>query len=893
VKDHLGCFWIATENGVQLINASKSLAAYIEQYTKETLVKQIEVVNQKVYIASNKGISLYNYATKKYSKLYDASMFGNIFKLKNLSGTLWILCSNGAFTIQKDQLIAVKYNQQYGKLFDIVEYMGETIAVTYDPSHLLKFEHGAFSETRYTKDFKTESVAYLTMAVSGDTLVLGGATAYKIIVRHKVVSTNPFPLVSNVFYNFAVWDIAIVQNKIWLALGDTHNLMVGGLLNTNASKLNFNELDKYTQCLYYDKAADNLWVGTLNRGIYILNNISTTIYNGEKKYAQGPVKNSYYLYKDSLIQYFNQNSQNKNIESATYRMPKGCFRALASFGDTSYIFGYSEVFNKTDASGFDLKKKFVFGKLYTQIEKLNNELYCFNLYYPTTIFNIKDYSYRTLGENKIITNVKKCGAAILVHNQGIGFALYTSNGYKKLESPSKGLGNIDDFTFVKNNLVYCLKEDSLFTFKISQNQLTLIDKIGYNGLIEDFKPKWICNDAQYLYLISKNGIIRLNKYNKPEKFYYLGNRELMERPVIDAYDRIVISNGGYTSFINTNEFNRIPKFGSFEVLYQSHTLAGGNLLIQIKNDHFFAENHLLKQVVLMQASDTVYAHYTTGNQFAIPNNLKAGNYSMLLSVESLPLFHSDIVIQLPLLKNPLFYFALALVSLGVLFILLRFWYQERMYKKRLYQNELEMIQQNLNPHFVFNSLNLIYNNILEDDKEVALENLRGFSKLHRNFLERSKEKKVTLQSEIDFIKAYLNMEKLRFIKDIEVEYEIFVDPTVQTEAIFIPPNILQPLIENALKYGILAYKGAEKKGLILQIKAFKKGSIISIENPCNDLSANQDTDYQTNMGLRLVSERIQLYNRELNANIVFESNLPAIEYQYGYRVELLLPHNKH
>jgi LytS/YehU family sensor histidine kinase len=194
-----------------------------------------------------------------------------------------------------------------------------------------------------------------------------------------------------------------------------------------------------------------------------------------------------------------------------------------------------------------------------------------------------------------------------------------------------------------------------------------------------------------------------------------------------------------------------------------------------------------------------------------------------------------------------------------------------------------LIQQNLNPHFVFNSLNLIYSSILEDKKEEALQTVRDFSNLHRSFLERSKEKQVSIASELNFIESYLAIESMRFQENIAINYTINIAPSCDTDAVFIPPNILQPLIENAIKYGILGYQGTEIPAIFIDVLSSNQQVIIAIENPIGE---TVELYKGTGMGLSIVGERIKLFNQERKSNIQILTNQGCSHFQKGYRVTI-------
>jgi LytS/YehU family sensor histidine kinase len=246
-------------------------------------------------------------------------------------------------------------------------------------------------------------------------------------------------------------------------------------------------------------------------------------------------------------------------------------------------------------------------------------------------------------------------------------------------------------------------------------------------------------------------------------------------------------------------------------------------------------------------------------------------------------YNKKISIELPWQQNPLFRILILLLVILALYLFFKNRYNQKKYAKKLINNRLELIQQNLNPHFIFNSLNLIYSSILEDKKEEALQTVRDFSLLHRSFLERSKEKQVSIASELRFIESYLAIESMRFQENIAINHIIAIDPNCDTNAVFIPPNILQPLIENAIKYGILGYQGTEIPVIYIDVQRSKQQVTISIENAIGE---SIDLYKGTGMGISIVMERLTLFNQENKSNIQFLTNQVSKHFKKGYRVAI-------
>lgn len=126
-------------------------------------------------------------------------------------------------------------------------------------------------------------------------------------------------------------------------------------------------------------------------------------------------------------------------------------------------------------------------------------------------------------------------------------------------------------------------------------------------------------------------------------------------------------------------------------------------------------------------------------------------------------------------------------------------------EKKYRFSELKALKSQMNPHFIFNALNSIQDYIVQNQKNLAGDYLGKFADLIRLYLEQSSLKEISLFDEIDTLKRYLELEKVRF--EDKLEYKIDIDKNLPIENIYIPTMLIQPYIENALKHGILHKKG--------------------------------------------------------------------------------------
>lgn len=182
-------------------------------------------------------------------------------------------------------------------------------------------------------------------------------------------------------------------------------------------------------------------------------------------------------------------------------------------------------------------------------------------------------------------------------------------------------------------------------------------------------------------------------------------------------------------------------------------------------------------------------------------------------------------------------------------------------------SELNTLRLQINPHFLFNSLNSIKSYIIKNKTDEAADYLTDFSTLIRSILQKSKEQIVSLKEELDTILLYTKLEQLRFQKKFDFIFEI--SPEINTESVMIPALLLQPYIENAIKHGLSNKK--EKGTLSLIINNLGESIEILINDDgigrkhASELKSNSDG--HQSMGLKINEERLKLLNKIHDWNI--------------------------
>lgn len=177
--------------------------------------------------------------------------------------------------------------------------------------------------------------------------------------------------------------------------------------------------------------------------------------------------------------------------------------------------------------------------------------------------------------------------------------------------------------------------------------------------------------------------------------------------------------------------------------------------------------------------------------------------------------------------------------------------------------EMQSLRLQMNPHFIFNSLNSINCFILENDKESASEYLTKFSRLIRLILENSKTSLVALEREIEALRLYIELEALRFNNCFDSE--INISSCLDAETILVPPLIIQPYVENSIWHGLLHKKG---KGHLI-IEVFISDGRICYKILDNGIGRAKAMELRSKpvsqhkpMGMRITAERIGLQQHD-------------------------------
>ncbi len=176
--------------------------------------------------------------------------------------------------------------------------------------------------------------------------------------------------------------------------------------------------------------------------------------------------------------------------------------------------------------------------------------------------------------------------------------------------------------------------------------------------------------------------------------------------------------------------------------------------------------------------------------------------------------------------------------------------------------EMKVLRTQMNPHFIFNSLNGINKFILESERSKASEYLGKFSKLMRMILQNSQVPLISMETELQSLRLYLELEALRF--NYYFDYKISVPSDLEISSLKVPPLLIQPYAENAIWHGLMPKP--EKGKLDIEITGENDHVYIKICDDgigrANSTKMRRTSDgIHKSMGLQITAERIALFDR--------------------------------
>ncbi len=276
---------------------------------------------------------------------------------------------------------------------------------------------------------------------------------------------------------------------------------------------------------------------------------------------------------------------------------------------------------------------------------------------------------------------------------------------------------------------------------------------------------------------------------------------------------------------------------------------------------------------------------TTRENYLDYPTLPSGNYILEIQATNKfgvksELLKIDFEVEKLLIEKLWFKLLLLLLTLGTIYFYVTKRVnkiKERAREKQVIASKLNEMEQmalrsQMNPHFIFNCLNSIQDYVINSDVKGANKFITDFSRLVRSTLDNSSKRTISIDDEIKYLTNYLTIEQYRF--ENKFTYNIYIDERINLYDNHIPPMLLQPYIENAIRHGI----NNKKDGIgLIQINILKQGNSLICEIIDNGVGRKAAAafkgvniiEYQSK-GMELTAKRIQLLNKNIGEDIVIK-----------------------
>lgn len=490
----------------------------------------------------------------------------------------------------------------------------------------------------------------------------------------------------------------------------------------------------------------------------------------------------------------------------------------------------------------------------------NNHLfvsYIDGLYkYNTQTFNAEEITFNS--KSLLVNTLTKTNGTVWVATQHNGLLKYENNTLKP--SGIKLPENLQINAIYADGLVLWISTDAgLFQYHTKTHQLkSLSAQDGLNTAVNNF-------------LILQNQII----VNLPKAFYTLPKSGTLFKDLKTAKVRV--------EAIKINDRDTVVK-NNYKLPHNYNKIG-----LAFNSNGFQSNQHVNYQYRVKEI-DTSWQNLPVNTHFVNFNSLSSGTYTFELKAQNLsakqPVFATPItfVIAKPFWETYWFYGLVIATIIGLVWLYFRWRLQQKevqriaeidriLTDKKITNLRLENLRSQMNPHFIFNALNSIQDYIISNEKELASSYLVKFSRLIRMYLDYSQQNEITLEEELNALKLYLELEKVRF--EDELEYKITIDNQLKTKQIKVPSLFIQPYVENALKHGLL-HKLSDRK-LHIKAKIIQQNKLeITVKD--NGIGREQSeklkrpNQQHKPFATKANEERVHLYKNKLKRDIAITTN---------------------
>ncbi len=805
----------------------------------------------KLSVKEAKSVSFFNFTINKYGTIYFNNLNNQIFEIKNGECELFyelkgeescnlihlttdnighlIVGCKGLIVLDTAANTVLKYKHSNVINTSFQLNNGTIIFPIAATNQVLLYSQGKIKKQSLSiQDIRVQKFELLQFFWLNDSLyALDLGTKITYLCNEKRWTLMPIKI-GNIFNATTNARIFITGNNIWSPSSSSG-------VNFCKSKLGNTYQKFYEDCfisdIYQDKEG-NILLGTFDKGILVIpdenipdviNSFATdpviSVYASNNKVFLGSNRGIIYAYKDNALQTISD-LKTKPVEGI-YGSPLSdyliyddekikCYNNLngevfsfsgASLKDVAFV-SANEVYLGTNIG--ILKVHFLPNKKFTttNIQSVNFRIYSLAYNHQnSTLYSSSANGLNAINKNGVATKIKYNNKDIfpekLFCNNGIVYAVTREWGLLSIQ-PNLKISKIET--------QFANKDESIKQFAIYQNTI-------------------IISTAYGLYQLSLEGKI-LRQFHS---VYGFTSKKIYSFSI--AQNQLWVSHSGGVQKIDlqyTKRENWLPPINIKTLKVNNVTInyfANSTFRAEERKFDFTVYSPTLKHIqnikyyYQLKGYDEQWQVLNTGFNTITFNALSPGKYTLVIKAENLGIFGPQkaysFTIKSPIYAQPWFVIAMVGLFLGIVYFIYKRQLGIQKHKSRqineLNQSKLTAIQSQMNPHFIFNSLNTIQDLVLQQNATKAYDSIGKFAILIRKIMHHSEKEFIDIEEELSIINVYLEMEMLRIKTDFT--YQINSNGIADID---IPPMLIQPYIENALKHGLMHKNG--EKTLVLNMR---------------------------------------------------------------------------
>lgn len=819
-QDYYGDYWIATNNGIYKYDSYSIQRIECSNMTSSSVFNIIEDYNHNVYCHNLSGqiFKIHNDSGYVYFNIPDSLMSHEMSYQFDNNNQLTISTTK-LFQVSERKKITFVINQTVSSNFKIYKDI-DTNLVFYNSysNELIKLKNGEIQvkKTNLGQDISPISVFHKNSVIVYDIFtrnILPEISSNLVSELPDFKHHNNFTKYHSDNTNF--W-VSNLSGGIYL-FDETLNAK-----NNHAPLFASNVISSFLK----DKEG-NIILGTFGNGLIVIPNLNildielNTASTKVTKLASSPSNTIYFGTQEGEI--FKIDTLNKTTQLKEKGIQQ--IEILEFLPNINSL-----LYNGTDKNILDLsnlKEINIYDGSIKDVYQINDQQYVFATNTGVSVFNSNLLNttelHKTIepissfrGRSYCIgcdNNTKSiyCGTAL-----GLKIGTMENADFFTINDESvlcKDILNVDGKIFAtsKKHGVLIFKNDELIDRWSTKNGLLS----NSTKLIKTYDNKLFISSELGLNILNLDGKI-LNSINKSNG---LNANNIVDFEVVNGYlwiltnkgiqkiklDKILSTNYSPSIEITTIEVNE----SSIDTNFHTFNHTEKKFVFNISSKSLKYQNDIYYQYQL-EGIDKDWVTNPYANHIIEYKSLPPNKYTFKVKAihkfkESKTVYYS-FSIEKPYWECWWFYLSIITSFLITTFIIFRFQIRRQKIKTRL-KNQLSLtkltaLKSQMNPHFIFNSLNSIQDLILQQDRQNAYNYISKFALLVRKILHHSDKDFIEFEEEVKILTVYLELEELRFKKDFS-----FTIKTNDIKDIEIPPMLIQPFVENALKHGLLHKKG--------------------------------------------------------------------------------------